>query len=223
MTRTLNSPIADQRGEFTYLYEVNYSGGGVLRLTNASGDITALSQTWTAVGARLSHAAPLETVDRKAQGLELELYGIDQTITDAIQANNFRGQVLRIYLLHFDETTGAQDTPDLIFVGRQNGEWRIEESREHDSVESGGSVTVRTRVGADLAQVNAKVSTRSNVRSHEEMIRRSGVSSPTDLFFFRVKSLANKEIWWGPVNPERSDYTSPRREPGGEGDAEVVW
>jgi hypothetical protein len=205
------------------LYEINYSGGGVLRLTNSSGDITALSQTWTAVGAQLVHGAPEETTDRKAQGVELELYGIDQTITDAIQANNFRGHVLRIYLLHFDETTGAQDTPDLLFVGRQNGEWRVQETRDHSNQESGGAVSVRTRVTADLAQINAKVSTRSNVRSHEEMIRRSGVASPTDLFFFRVKSLANKEIWWGPTNPERSDYTSPRREPGGEGDAEVVW
>jgi len=223
MTRTLNSPIGDQRGEFTYLYEINYSGGGVLRLTNASGDLTALSQTWTAVGAQLVHGAPEETTDRKAQGVELELYGIDQTITDAIQANNFRGHVLRIYLLHFDETTGAQGTPDLLFVGRQNGEWRVQETRDHSNQESGGTVSVRTRVAADLAQLNAKVSTRSNVGSHEEMIRRSGVASPTDLFFFRVKSLANKEIWWGPTNPERSDYTSPRREPGGEGDAEVVW
>ena len=38
MTRTLNSPIGDQRGEFAYLYEINYSGG-TLYLTNSSADV----------------------------------------------------------------------------------------------------------------------------------------------------------------------------------------
>ena len=204
MTRTFNSPISDQRGEFTYLYEIHSSNAGtpeILRLTNSNADITALTFTWTAVGAMLGHSAANETRDQKAQGVELSLYGLDQTIIAQIQNNQFRGQLIVIYLLHFDPDTGVQDTPDLVFQGRQNGDYRVTETRDPENMETGGLVTVTTRISADLSQVNTKVSTRTNVHSHEEMLRRSGVVSPDDKFFNRVLSLVNKEIFWGTDAP----------------------
>ena len=203
MARTLNSPVADQRGEFVYLYEVNHSGG-VLRVTNSSADVAALSQTWTAVGATLGHGGAAERPDQKAQGTTLQLYGVDQTITNLIQANNFRGYLLSIYLCHFDPDTGVVDTPDLVFQGRQNGDWKVTETREPGSTTSGGRVQVSTRITADLASVNAKISTRSNVVSHEQFLRRSGVAAPDDKFFARVKSLVNKTIYWGKMAPDNS-------------------
>lgn len=203
MARGLNSAseIAQQRSEFVYLYEINHSGG-VIRVTNSSHDITALSQTWIAVGGRLIHGSADDVSDRKAQGVELQLYGVNQQIISAIQNNQFRGHVMRIYLLHFDPDTGAQGTPDLIYQGRQNGDYRISESRDFDSTESGGVVTVSTRISADTAAINRKVSTRANVHSHEEMLRRSGVATPDDKFFSRVASLMNKELYWGTPAPE---------------------
>ena len=205
MTRTLNSPIADQRGEFAYLYEMhslNVSTPEVLRITNASADVTALSETWTAVGGALVQGGAPETGDRKAQGMGLELYGLDQTIIQQIQNNQFRGQILRIYLIHWDPDTGVQDTPDEVWTGRQNADYKVTESRDPDSTESGGIVRVSTRITADLASVNSKVSVRSNVASHEEFLRRSGVGAPDDKFFERVASLSSKAVYWGTTNPE---------------------
>ena len=200
MTRTLNSPVADARSEMVYLYQIEHSGG-ILRLTNASADITALSETWTAVGGGLLHDAVRETDDRRGQGVRLTMSGVDQTIISAILNNNFRGFPILIYLLHFDPDTGVQDTPDLLVHGRQNSDFKVVETRDPDSDFSGGRVTVTTRITSDLAEINQVVSVRSSVASHQEMIRRSGVASPVDTFFERVASLANRTIHWGTDTP----------------------
>lgn len=221
MARTLNSPIGVQRGEFVYLYEINHSGG-VVRLTNSSADIVALTFTWTAVGGALIHGGAPETTDRKGQSADLSLYGVDQTIISLIQNNNFRGRLLKIYLLHNDPDTGVQDTPDLIFQGRQNSDFKVTEDRSYDSPESGGGVTVTTRISADLSSIDQKVSTRCNVHSHEEMIRRSGVGSPDDKFFERVASLINKDIFWGTDAPERNTVTAGTGGSEGGGDDEIA-
>lgn len=200
MTRTQNSPVADVRGEFVYLYQIEHSGG-ILRLTNSSAAIVALSETWTAVGGGLVHGPVRETDDRRGQGVILTLSGVDQTIVSAVLTNNFRGFPLLIYLLHFDPDTGAQDTPDLISHGRQNSDFKFHETRDPSSQASGGRVTVTTRISADLAEINQIVSIRCSVDNHQEMIRRSGVASPTDTFFERVTSLMNKPVFWGTDSP----------------------
>tara|TARA_R110000851_G_scaffold203781_2_gene355679 strand:- start:1313 stop:1972 length:660 start_codon:yes stop_codon:yes gene_type:complete len=208
MARTINSPITDERGEVVYLYEINHSGG-VLRYTNSTADVTALTFTWTAIGGAMIHSGATESSDRRSQGVQLRLFGVDQSITSSIQSNQFRGQVIKIYLLHFDPDTGVQDTPDLIFQGRQNSDFRVKETRNFDNPDSGGTVTVTTRVSADLSSINTKVSVRCNVHSHEEMMRRSGVGAPDDKFFIRVSSIMGKNIYWGSFAPETGGVLGP--------------
>lgn len=196
MTRTLNSPVDDVRAEFVYLYELVHSGG-VIRLTNASMTITALSETWSALGGRLLHGNIQESTDRRSQGVELTLYGVDQTVISTILSSNFRGHPFKIYILFFDTETGVQNTPDLLTEGRQNSDFTIVENRDPESIESGGSIEVSTRITADLSEIDTIVSIRCSVASHEEMIRRSGVVGPDDKFFSRVGSLVNADIKWG--------------------------
>lgn len=202
--RPLNSPVEVQRGSFTYLYEIEHSGG-TIRVTNATADIVTLGHTWSAVGGALLHGGAPETADMKAQGTELELWGVDQTIISAIQNNQFRGRLIKIYLLHVDPDTGVVDTPDLIFQGRQNSDYRVSENRTHDDVRSGGTVTVKTRISADLSAINNRRSVRCNLSSHQEMLRRAGFATPRDTFFERVPSLMNRNIFWGSPVPDSSE------------------
>ena len=207
MSRTLNSPVTDQRGELVYLYEITHSGG-TIRVTNSSADITTTSPsaTWTAIGGALLHGSPVEVGDRKAQGVELRLYGVNQQIISAIQNNQFRGYMAKVYLLHYNPDTGVANTPDLLFQGRQNSDYKVTESRDHTSTDSGGTVTVSTRITGDVALMNRKVSTRANVPSHQDMLRRKSLTA-TDTFFSRVASLAGKDIYWGTGEPMRARNT----------------
>lgn len=198
MARSLNSPVGDQVGEFYFLYEIEHSGGASpLRVTNAPGDVTALSQIWTAVGGILFHDGSPETTDRKGQGADLTLWGVDQTIIQQIQNNQFRGRMIRIYLYH------PPNTPDPVFIGRQNDDYRITETRDLESNDqSSGRVEVTTRITADIASINQRVSTRCNVHSHEDFLRRAGVVSPDDKFFERLPAIVDKDIYWGSPTPE---------------------
>jgi hypothetical protein len=223
MARTLNSPVSDQIGEFAYLYEISYSGGTVF-YTNAGTDITAddadgVSRVWTAVGGSLIHDNAPDTTDVRGQSVKLQLFGVDQSVISLIQNNNFRGRLLRIYLIHWDPVTGTQFAPDLIFQGRQNGDYKISESRNHDSTSGGGVVTVSTRISADLSAINTKQSCRCNVASHQEMLRRSGVVAPDDKFFERVPTIMGKSIVWG-ADADKSFSSGGGNGGGGAGDDE---
>ncbi len=198
--RTLNSDVAAERAEFAFLYEINHSGG-VIRMTNASRDVVALGETWTAVGGSLLQGSVPDVSDRKAQGVDLELFGVSQTIIALIQINQFRGRNILIYLIQADPDTGEFTDPDLIFRGRQNSDYKITEDRDFESTEQGGSVTVKTRISADLSQINSAISCRSNVPSHQEFLRRAGIATD-DEFFSRVLTIMNKTIFWGTADPD---------------------
>ncbi len=200
MSRTLNSDVGAERAEYAFLYEINHSGG-VIRLTNASRDVVALSFTWTAVGGALLQGAVPDVADRKAQGLDLSLFGVSQTVISLIQNNQFRGRNILIYLIQGDPDSGIFGTPDLIFRGRQNSDYKITEDRDPDSPESGGTVTVKTRISADLSQINNAMSCRSNVPNHQEFLRRAGLSTSDD-FFERVFSIMNTTVFWGTADPD---------------------
>ena len=198
--RTLNSEIDAERAEYAFLYELNHSGG-VIRMTNASRDVIALGETWTAVGGSLLQGAVPDVADRKAQGVDLELFGVSQTIIALIQINQFRGRNVLIYLIMADPDTGEFGDPDLIFRGRQNSDYKVTEDRDFESTESGGTAKVRTRISADLSQINSAISCRSNVPSHQEFLRRAGIATD-DEFFSRVSTIMNKTIFWGTADPD---------------------
>ena len=195
MTRTINATgYDDQRAEFVYLYELRYSSG-TLFLTNASADIVVLGQTWDSTNGHIVHEPTSEQGDSRAQGVSLDLFGVDQSIISVILANNFRGRLARIYLMHFDPDTGVAQTPDLIWQGRQMGDYEIEEDRDSD-ISGGGSVRVTTTIASSLSVLNVVSSVRANVVSHREMLRRGGLAV-VDKFFERVPAIMSRELLWG--------------------------
>ncbi len=57
-------------------------------------------------------------------------------------------------------------------------------------------------VAADMSSIRQRVSCYTNVHSHEEFLRRSGVAAPDDKFFERVPTIAGRNIYWGSAAPE---------------------
>ncbi len=118
-----------------------------------------------------------------------------------MEINQFRGRNILIYLIMADPDTGEFTDPDLIFRGRQNSDYRIVEDRDPESTERGGTVTVKTRITADLSQINSAMSCRSNVPSHQEFLRRAGIATD-DEFFSRVITIMNQTVFWGTADPD---------------------
>lgn len=208
MTRTLNSPVDEQSSEYCYLYELDYSGG-TLYITNFSGDLSYGGNTYEALGGNLIHEPINETEDRKAQGITLKLFAVDQTVISTILNNQFRNYEARIYLVHFD-ASGVMQTPDLVWKGRQYGDYQGTEDRDY---EGGGACTLQIKIASPLNYLDIPNGVRCNVNSHNEMLRRAGQSiDPLDDFFIRIPSISGVNIYWGtetPTTPSWSRYGGP--------------
>lgn len=195
MSRTLPFTAHEsQRVEFAYLYELNYSGG-TLYLTNAPHDISWDGNTWVSLGGNLVHEAVQEDPNTGVQEVILNLFGVDQTIISSILSNNFRGRIARIYIVYFDPDTGVMATPYMIAQGPQMGDYEIRENRQ-EIEDSGGVVEVSATIASPLARQKVLRSVRTNVTSHNEMLRRAGLSTG-DQFCSRVNTLQGKKIYWG--------------------------
>lgn len=195
MSRTLNSPVGDQRGELVYLYELEYSSG-TLYLTNSSADISWNGNTYVALGGQTLHQEVSEIHDRQAQGVRMTLFAVNQSIISTILQHDFRNRVAKIYLVHFDPDTGVMDTPDLIWSGRQHGDYQIEE----EIGEEQSTARITTRIASAMAMLEHPRSVRANVTSHNEMLKRAGVTTGDNFFKF-LPAIQGKPFMWGSETP----------------------
>lgn len=202
MSRSLNSPVDNERSEYVYLFDIEYSGGTIY-LNTGSTDIDYGGNTYVAASGTLIHDSIEETSDRKAQQVRLQLWGVDQSIISTILSENFRGRSVVIRLLHIDPDTGVIGTPDELFIGKQNGDYTVRENRDETGAVT-GTVTVETRIKSAIGSLYNTNSVRSNVLSHQEMLRRAGISPTNDTMFERVPDLVATSISWGVPVPHQS-------------------
>lgn len=192
MTRTLTSgmqtAVAADQAALCHLIQMETSGGTV-RMTTAPVDLSWDSQTWTGIGGAMVFNAVVETSDERQSGVELHLSAVDQTVMAAILNNHFRGQTLKIWMVHIDPDAGTIIAdPLLLFQGFQNSGWRMSEQREEEG--GGGSATLVTRIVSRLAELAQSRGIKCNVTSHQQYF--SG-----DTFFQNVPDITGKVVVWG--------------------------
>lgn len=198
MTRSLATgmatAVAAETGEIVHLIKL-VTSGGTTYLTTSATDISWDSQTWVALGGLLTFSTVNETGDRRAQGVGLNLSGVDQTIISLILSNHTRGRLAYIYMAHLSGGDVIA-TPLEIFRGYLNAKWSIREQR--DPVKA-GTVTVSTRIVSRLAALEKTRAVRANIYSHREMLRRSGATGAAldDTIFVFLPKLMGKTIYWG--------------------------
>jgi hypothetical protein len=193
MPRTLGpgfaAAIAAEQGEFVHLLEITFSGGPI-RLTTGTQQITWNAVNWQAVGGLLEFGGVEETADQRAQGVELRLSGVDQTIIAALLSSNQRGRTVRIWRAALDPVLGTvKDSPLLLFEGLQLEGYAVQEDRDH----KGGTVSIRTRVVGYLALERVRGIV-ANLVSHQHHFA-------GDLFFQHTASLGRRMIYWGTRAP----------------------
>jgi hypothetical protein len=185
----LNAIAADEGVEFVHLIEINFSGGPA-RIHTGAVDLDWNGFSWQAVGGALELGAVEETMDGGAQGVELRLSGVDQTVLSLLLGESFRGRDVAVWRAHLDQTTGeVVGTPLLLFQGPQLEPYTVEEQRGR----TGNTVRISTRFSSLLSLRNVR-GIRSNVTSHSHYF-------PGDTFFQHTSSLANRKIYWGSSTP----------------------
>lgn len=189
----MQTEIAAQTGQFAHLFSID-TDAGLVRLATTPVDVLWDSQTWEGIGGSLVFGSAEETPDPSGQGLQLTLSGVDQTFIAVLLSAQMRGREVRIWLVHFSTTYTIVADPLEIFRGRQLADYRISEER----LESGaGTVNIRTSVQSHLAVLRNPELVASNEVSHNDMLKRAGLSTG-DTFCRNVLAIAGKPIKWGP-------------------------
>ena len=88
--------IIAARAEVIHLIELDFSGG-TLYLSTAGFDVSWNSHTWEGIGGVLSWGPVSETADDKAQGIPLQLSGVDQTVISLLLSQKIRGRGCKVY------------------------------------------------------------------------------------------------------------------------------
>lgn len=192
LTAGMQTEVAAQRGTIVYLIQLE-SSGGTVRLTTAPLDMAWDGQTWEGIGGALTFGGVEEGPEASAQGVELTLSGVDQTIIAVLLSNNMRGREVRIWLAHLADAGTIVPDPLEIFRGFQNSEYTITDSRDP---EQPGTVVVKTRVQSRLSVLGKPTPVRTNEVSHNDMLKRAALATG-DTFFRNVGSIVGGDIRWG--------------------------
>jgi len=190
VTRTITSgmqtEIAAESATLFHFMELQFSGGTVY-FTTAPHDVAWDSKTWQGIGGALGFDLVQESSDISAAGLDMIMSGVDQAIVSTILSQFYVGRVVKIWLSHLDSAGAIVADPLLIFDGKMNGGFTIDEVVNENSP---GSVTIKARIADRFSELDARKGLRSNLHDHNLIF-------PGDPFFEFVPSIANKNIKWG--------------------------
>lgn len=151
-------------------------------------DDTQLTKKWTGIGGNLGFEAITESNDLAAQGTDIILSGVDQSIISIVLSKKYIGRYCRTWLCHFNSSAIIIDSPLMIFWGRMNGGFDIEETREEDVP---GTVEIRLRAVDRMGDLTRVRGIQTNLESHQKLYK-------GDMFFEFVDKTINKVIKWGP-------------------------
>lgn len=184
MARTLPSALsaefnADELKPF-YAVELLFDSGD-LRFWTGYGDITANSETWTGSGTVIAFSSTNEATDLSANGMAINMTGLDASIISIMLSENYRGRLAKVYI----GALGANNLPVSnlyqIFSGRMDV-MSLQENGETANI----TISVEN-VLIDLERP------RHRKLTNEEQLKRY----PGDNSLKNVAALQDRQIAWG--------------------------
>lgn len=193
LTSGINTAISAQTGNIFHFMQFDFwnsatSADDIQYLTTAPHNMTWDSKTWQGVGGVLGFSVIQESVDLAGSGVDISISGVDQTIINKVLGRKYIGRYVRIWEAKLDTNQAVLAGPVLIFFGRMNGGFRIDEQRGEDG--RPGSVTITCRATDRMGDFSRVVGIQTNVAVHQKYY-------PRDRFFSFVASLRTAHIKWG--------------------------
>lgn len=151
-------------------------------------DNTQLAKKWVGVGGNLTFRTITESNDLAAQGTDIILSGVDQSLIALLLQKKYIGRHCMVFLAHINSNGVVVSDPKMIFWGRMNGGYDVEENRD---TETPGTVDISLRAVDRMGDLNLVRGIQTNLESHQKI-------DPTSTFFKYVDTVAGKIIRWGP-------------------------
>lgn len=195
LTAQMTAAVAAPVHEYHHLLELQFEDANnnpqPLYITDAAQDIvtTTPAHTWTAVGGAVVLGPAEEGVDFSGHGFQVQMSGVNASPLDYLLTARYRGRIARLYRAHVEEDGTITPTPELLFEGLMNGEWKIAVARSQE-VGPPGRMTVSTSFTDPLGKL-------ARIRGHQTNLQSDQAIFPNDRFMSFVAGLKNRLLDWG--------------------------
>lgn len=202
LTSGMNTAVAAQTGEIVFFYKFDfYNESTELEdaqyFCSAPHDITTTSAlvfsplslatyTWTGIGGNLGFKSVQESTDLAGNGVDITLGGVLASTITLILGRAYIGRTNKIWMGHINSSGAIIADPKLIFSGRMNGGFEIDEKRNEDAI---GTIDINCRCTDRLGDLNVVKGIQTNEESHQKY-------QPGDRWFSFVQSLVGKTVRW---------------------------
>ncbi len=192
-TRTLTTSMAAAVDAIAVRPILLYHGafeGGDLRMWSGVGTLSLSGESWVGAGQLLGVSAIGETLDTRAEGIEVSLSGMPSSLISTVLANARYGKAGKLWLAALDDSENIIVDPYLSFSGK------LDQPQIDDS---GEVCTISIRYESNIVDLQ-RARTRRYTPEDQKL------DHPGDLGFEFVASLIDKSITWGPwTAPTASD------------------
>ena len=190
------------------LIELNTSQGPV-RFTDSPTDIKWNGFIWSAYGGIVQIEDIKETIDWRSQRVRLTLSGAGFSIAQRVRSEGLRGRLAHVWRARYNPVTGSiEGKPHKDFTGLCSSNWQF---RHITDPEQPQVFNITTDILSRLTIANGPSPIRTNLGSHQEMLRRSGTPF-ADQFFEFLPEIIGIELQFGPNSTEfmvDDNYTDP--------------
>lgn len=204
MSRTITDAASNaatgSQHRAAYLISIVTSEGTAL-LTNAAESIDAFGNTFDAVPG-LGFTGIRETPERRAQGVTIEIEGVNPARIAQILTAKTANRIAEIYVVQFDEDYKVIADPTLIFKGYLNGRHSITTVVDPNGVRY---AVVSYEVESPKSALERRNGIRVDVQSHQA--RYSGDT----IFRHAVADNRAAYLQWGSFGPQRKTGFTDRR------------
>ena len=208
LTAGMNTAVAAQTGEIVFFYKFDFYNESteledVQYFCSAPHDIVTTSAltfsplplatyTWTGIGGNLGFKSVQESTDLAGNGVDITLGGVLESTITLILGRAYIGRTNKIWMGHFNSSGAIIVDPKLIFSGRMNGGFEIDEKKNEGEI---GTIDITCRCTDRLGDLNVVKGIQTNEESHQKV-------QPGDRWFSFVQSLMGKTVKWNMKGPE---------------------
>tara|TARA_R110000796_G_scaffold173868_1_gene290824 strand:+ start:14777 stop:15346 length:570 start_codon:yes stop_codon:yes gene_type:complete len=158
---------------------------GTVRVWTGVGDLIYASETWNGLGSLLSIDAVQEQIDGTAQGLRIQLSGLDSAFFSPVLLGDYQNSRAEVYFGVRSPDGTLSGAPLLLFAGKLDSD-----ETEDDGESSTLSINVESRL-ADLLRP------RERRYTHQDQQALNPGAGDEGLRF--IPGLQNLDLKWGSV------------------------
>jgi hypothetical protein len=181
LTTSMQAEVAATSMQPALFYEGEFSGG-TLRLWTGLGTLTYSGNNWTGAGQLINVTNVTETLDTRADGVEMTLSGMPSSLISTVLGQSQTNRPGKLWLAMITASNTVVSDPYLLFAGK------LDQPSINDD---GTTCTIAVQYENQMTDLQ-----RARIRHFTS--EDQNIDYPNDEGFDTVATLTDKSFVWGP-------------------------